>query len=695
MGWKINVHDSCDEQQPAASELKPIKVEAPSEVLDKSDTDLDGSPSVRIETRVNPNSLFKEDKEDKEFKSTVSEKKNIPPTLDPLSSTRQPQGKLPNEPILTRSQQSYFDPFYQSNGPYFAQFTHNPNPFEQIQQHQPPKYFRPSTLLNTVHETATPNFIKEVVLSPVTTSSTTTTAASTTEKTISTTERQSTTTQVPQNFTDNIAVAATDRHNLSYIMPPPIAKSPPKFNTIVLRRPLGPSPGFPKRPMQFPMKLVMRPPMRQYPMQKITYKKIFRPQHKIPYSMSNIRPYTLPFENKPLFFPHIPPKTPVAPSFFMPQPSPIKTQPPPVQNQMISIVVTESSKTNEVKNVEISPQQASTEREPEIQTAPSTSIMDITPLFIRPAYNTGFKPGSVKIESGFKPIISKEFQDRMDNDEPDIEYESEMGVVNVDNSGQYEFKPIQSFEPMFVPSPTDKTIKEKRVKVHKRILKKRYYPYTKIVLKHPRSLPDNIEEPIAEAAERVETYYLPPSDNKNKPIDIIRKPSNIDIETPDFSNIDSPPDVVVAYDGKKVSGQSLTAKITDHSIILDQRLSKATQYIKTMPQVGKFKGELPPLNPAFIDKNAPQLQSKSGVLSRDLDTPSPPSSSYLPQGLTRLSRVKKGNKDGGNRRKRAAHHTPEHTAEQEAKEKNNAVNSSSKLNSYLSVIVVAYFLKYL
>lgn len=698
LGWKINVHDSCDEQ-PAASELKPVKIEAPDDLLDKSDIDLDESPSVRIETRVNPNSLFKEDTEDKEFKSTVSEKKIIPPTLDPLSSTRQPQEKLPNEPFLTRSQQSYFDPFYQSTGPYFAQLTHNPNPFEQIQLQQPPQYFRPSTLLNTVHETATPNFIKEVVFSPTTTpSTTTTTAVSTTEKTISTTERLSTTTQASQKPTDNIAIAANDRQNLSYIMPPPIINLPPKFNTLVFRRPLGPSPGFPKRPMQFPMKMAIRPPMRQFPMQKVTYKKIYRPQHKIPYGMPHIRPYTFPFENKPMFHPHIPPKTPVAPSFFVSQPSPVKIQPQSVQNQMISIVVTESSKTDEIKNVEISPLQASTEREPEIQTAPSTSIMDITPMFIRPAYNTGFKPGSVKIESGFKPIVSKEFQDRMDN-EPDIEYESEMGVVNVDNSDQYEFKPIQSFEPMFVPSPTDKTVKEKRVKVQKRILKKRYYPYTKIVLKHPRSLPDDIEEPIAEAAERVETYYLPPSDNKNKPIDIVRKPSNIDIEAPDFSNIDSPPDVVVAYDGKKVSGQSLTAKISDHATLLDQRLSKATQYIKTMPQIGKFKGELPPLNPAFIDKNAPQLQSKSGVLSRDLDTPSPPSSSYLPQGLTRLSRVRKGDKDAGNRRKRAAHHTPEHTAEQEAKRNNTAVNFSSKLklsvNSYLSIIVVAYFLKYL
>ncbi|KAJ8920299.1 hypothetical protein NQ315_011960 [Exocentrus adspersus] len=660
LGWKINVHDTCDEQPASASsEIKPVRVEAPVELLDKSDIDLDESPSIRVETRVNPNTLFKEDKEDKEFKSAVSEKKIIPSTLAPPTSTRQPQEKLP---FLPQPQQNYLETIQQTNGP---QFAFNPYSFNQTQQYQPPQYFRPSTLLNTVHENATPDYIREVFLSTTTSSTTTTppTTISTTEKTTSTT------TSTTQRPTDNIAVAASTRHNFTYVMHPSAANLHP---TIVLRRPLRPPMGYSKRPMQMKMKM-RAPPMRQFPLQP--YKKTYRQQLKAP-PTPQIRPYAFPFETKPIFFSQIPPKKPVPTSYIYKQPTP---------RHQISTTHPKPSKCNQ--------------REPEIQTAPSTSILDISPQFefIRPAFNTGFKPGSVKIESGFKPIISKEFQDRMDNDEPDIEYESEKGVVNVDNSGQYEFKPIQNFEPMFVPSPTDKPVKEKRGKIQRKVIKKRYNPYRKLMMKQPRSLPD--EEPLAEAAERVETYYLPPSDNRNKPVDIVRQPSNIDIEAPDFSNIDSPPDVVVAYDGRKVSGQSLTAKLADHSTVLDQRMSKASEYIRTMPQVGKFKGELPPLNPEFIDKNAPQLQSKSSVLNRDLDTPSlPPSSSYLPQSLTRLSRVRKS--EGGSRRKRAAHHTPEHTAEQENEKRENgtakSVAASFSVKSSVGIVVVSFYcFKYL
>ncbi|KAJ8933618.1 hypothetical protein NQ314_013908 [Rhamnusium bicolor] len=641
LGWKINVHDSCDEQ-PAASEVKPIAVVAPDDFLDKSDIDLEESPSVRIETRVNPNNLITEGKEDKEFKSAVSEKKNIAPTIDPLPTTGQPQEKFSNEPILIHAQQNFFDPFYPRNRPFFAQHTYNPNLFEQQHHH----YFRPSTPLKTVHENATPHYTREITAIFPTTPSTTTTTATTSTTAISTT------TQDKPRIVEDIVVGASYRPNETYLLPP-LVNSPPTFN-MGFRRPLGPPPGFLMRPLQSPMKMILRQPnlspIRQFFPQQMTFKKqINRSPMKMP--MPNKRPYNFQLDNKPMFFSHVPPKRQAPPPFYISQPAPVITRAPPIQNQKINIVVTETSKIEDVRNVEISPQQLSTEREPEIQTAPSTSIMDITPTFIRHAYNTGFKPGSVKIESGFKPIISKEFQDRMDRNEPDIEYESEMGVVDIDNADKYEFKPIQSFEPI------------------KDFYQKKRHSYTKIVMKQPRSLIESEDEPIAEAAERVETYYLPPSDNRAKPIDIVRKPSNIDIEEPDSTslNIDSPPDVVVTYDGKKVSGQSLTAKLSDRSSILDQRVSKASEFIKAMPQFGKFKGELPPLNPEFIERNAPQLQSRAGVLNRDLDTPSLPSSAslYLPQGITRLSRVRKSYKDGGTRRKRAAHHTPEHISLQE------------------------------
>ncbi|KAJ8942165.1 hypothetical protein NQ318_002555 [Aromia moschata] len=680
LGWKINVHDTCGEQS-AASETRQVIVAAPDALQDKSDVDLDDSASTRLETRVNPNSFIKEDTQDKDFKSAVSERKIIPSTLDPSSSTGQPQAKLPTEPLLVLPQQNFFSPTYQRGGSTRAQYTHDPHQFGRLQYHlqSTAHNFRPSLLLNI-----TPAHKKETDFVSTTTAFSTTTDASSTTTTRTTTTSTTDASDIVQGKQKPYETVAAPSNNYIYNQTyiPTYTKLPYNANSVVLRRPSGYPFGYSKRPIHVLRKPNL-PPLRQFTSQSFK-KQVVR----YPFKVTNNRPYSFKLDNRPViiqqtsdnrpmsFSHNVPPKKQLPPpSFIVSQPTSLITRSPSIQNHMISVVVSDqNSKVGDVKNIEISPQQASTEREPEIQTAPSTSLLDITPMFIRPAYNTGFKPGSIKVESGFKPIVSKEFQDRMDKDEPSIEYESEKGVLTKDTADQYEFKPIQNFEPMFVPSPTDKTVKEKRLtkkRLHKRRPIKKWYPYTKIVLKQPRSV-DLEEEPIAEAAERVETYYLPPPDSKQRPVDIVRKPSNIDFESPDTSNLNiaSPPDVVVTYDGKKVSGQSLTAKLSDRSTILDQRVSKAAEFIKAMPQFGKFKGELPPLNPSFIDKNAPQLRAKSGVLNRELDTPLPSSPSYLPQGSTRLSRVKKSLEIFGNRNKREAHHTPEHTAQQEEMRRN-------------------------
>ncbi|KAG5872437.1 hypothetical protein JTB14_029439 [Gonioctena quinquepunctata] len=221
------------------------------------------------------------------------------------------------------------------------------------------------------------------------------------------------------------------------------------------------------------------------------------------------------------------------------------------------------------------------------------------------------------------------------------------------SEAKYEHKPIQAFEPMFVPSPTFKPVKEKRFKVHKRPVTKKRQQFMKIVLKHPRVMRQSDDEPIH-------------------------------------------PDVVVTYDGKRVSGQSLTAKLSDRSSILDRRISKASAFLTARPQFGQFKGELPPLNIDFINKNAAHLRSNVGVLSRDLDTPALPAESGLPQGSTRLTRV--GGFDG-KRRKRAAHHTPEHTAQQEEEKSRNGTQKNSSASIELSmkvyfwIMVLPLFLK--
>ncbi|KAG5872438.1 hypothetical protein JTB14_029440 [Gonioctena quinquepunctata] len=146
------------------------------------------------------------------------------------------------------------------------------------------------------------------------------------------------------------------------------------------------------------MLIKMRPPhlapIRNFGPQKMPYKKHVRAPARL--QVSNSRPYYFSINS------------PQRPNIFVSQASPIITRAPPIQTQMIR--VTESGRGGDIKNVEISPQQPSTEKEPEIQTAPSTSAIDISPLMLmRPAHNTGFKPDSIKIEGGFKPIITKEF----------------------------------------------------------------------------------------------------------------------------------------------------------------------------------------------------------------------------------------------------------------------------------------------
>lgn len=301
---------------------------------------------------------------------------------------------------------------------------------------------------------------------------------------------------------------------------------------------------------------------------------------------------------------------------------------------------------------------------------------------LRPAYNTGFKPETINMKSGFKPILTKELQDRIDDDEPQIEPNSEVGVINLDDT-RFESK-IESFEPMFVPSPTDKTTKIKRLKIRKRPLKKKPY---KIIIQ-TKSLKDSDMEPIAEANERVEAYYLPPTGQK--PVEILaRHRSNIDIEAPASSKelAGSPPAVVVTFDGRKLSGSSLTIDPFSKSNVVNQRGTKAQEYVKAGPQSVPFKGDLPPLDGSGLAfKNVGEQNRNQRVLHRELESPPPAPEN----GKTKLRRVR--------REKREAHHTPEHTAEQERQRMNETAKSRASGGGSVGVwcfVVAGYVLKYL
>uniref|UniRef100_T1HQW4 At5g54830-like domain-containing protein n=1 Tax=Rhodnius prolixus TaxID=13249 RepID=T1HQW4_RHOPR len=127
------------------------------------------------------------------------------------------------------------------------------------------------------------------------------------------------------------------------------------------------------------------------------------------------------------------------------------------------------------------------------------------------AVNTGFNPGSLVIESGFKPIIqTPHAEERLS----DVEYEEgNEGVINMD-SGEEQKSHTEMFEPMFIPSPLDSNSKHTK-KATTEPLKKIRKPYRHIIVRRPiytdeplfRSEPDLDET----TNDKVESYFISPT----------------------------------------------------------------------------------------------------------------------------------------------------------------------------------------
>lgn len=109
---------------------------------------------------------------------------------------------------------------------------------------------------------------------------------------------------------------------------------------------------------------------------------------------------------------------------------------------------------------------------------------------------------------------------------------------------------------------------------------------------------ESTEDGMAEAASRMDAYYLPP-DNK-----VLRKNAEKDMTFPEGS--------VVTYDGKAVLDTSLinSAPPDDINELVQPGLTTKTEQLRNTPQFGPFKGEMPPLTvSAFTPPdNLPQLK---------------------------------------------------------------------------------------
>lgn len=115
---------------------------------------------------------------------------------------------------------------------------------------------------------------------------------------------------------------------------------------------------------------------------------------------------------------------------------------------------------------------------------------------------------------------------------------------------------------------------------------------------------EDVQDETAMAAERLDTYYLPP----------VEYPSgNIKSQKP---NVEAtiPPGTVVTYDGKSVVDVSLASSITNPSVRSpnNQNPSGTAALIRETPQFGPFRGEIPPPVPEIIQPDKiPQLRTQN------------------------------------------------------------------------------------
>ncbi|XP_078051829.1 uncharacterized protein LOC144477975, partial [Augochlora pura] len=227
------------------------------------------------------------------------------------------------------------------------------------------------------------------------------------------------------------------------------------------------------------------------------------------------------------------------------------------------------------------------------------STVDVSNLFpvpLKPARNTGFNPDSIVIEGGFKPIIKS--VDRSDDlAEKRISEEKEPPAQEPLNH-----RTVDSFEPVFIPSPPVPTVDTAKKSKKKSKLR-----------------PGDADD-MEMAADRTNAYYLPPIASSGPK--------------------DPPPSsgVLITYDGKRLKDSSLARSI---SAIDDYRGRLSSDILSRTPQFGRFKGELPvsvPEEGRFHDSE------KRRPTSGDLSVPD--NRSRINTKLTLVSRARRSPHEG-------------------------------------------------
>lgn len=279
------------------------------------------------------------------------------------------------------------------------------------------------------------------------------------------------------------------------------------------------------------------------------------------------------------------------------------------------------------------------------------------------APNTGFKPDSVVVESGFKPIFRREDLINLDDlaefeketisqtmmrrrddyiSEIDEAIESDALLINRDEH------PSPFFGPMFVASPRDSIALAQVGHVTEESSQEHTTLDYKMVV-------EDGEDKVAVANERQDFFYLPPEGRKT----------------------------VVTYDGKAVLDTSLLNSDPANYINRNDYgslSSKTQQFIKETPQFGPFKGEIPSDLILQISGNRAERPISEYIDPSVIKDKTPIS--------TKLSVVKSSGDAKSFRVKRDAHHTPDHHDHHHQHHTSAATRSVSiAINAFLIIIL--------
>ncbi|CAB3232590.1 unnamed protein product [Arctia plantaginis] len=238
-------------------------------------------------------------------------------------------------------------------------------------------------------------------------------------------------------------------------------------------------------------------------------------------------------------------------------------------------------------------------------------------FLIQPAVNTGFKPDSIVVESGFKPIIREPLmagEDRITDEyetlgsnrreDTDIQEDYEEPAQIVSSKHKYPSDQLtETFEPMFIPSPEDHLLstndRTKEIFPPNHAKEDRPHPvYVKTknelnAIFNKKNLEKDISTDLVMEPDRISPHYLPP--DPKLPKEHYQKLSNQETFT--------------TYDGKTVSGATLTSvPEAKPPKLFSAKLPANTKELLKTPQFGPFKGEIPPPVEAHIT-----LDEKSNI----------------------------------------------------------------------------------